>query len=45
MRSLPTPDLLRSVGMINIYEYTERAIKVDRDFTSIGSTSSATARS
>jgi preprotein translocase subunit SecA len=32
MRSLPTPDILRSVGLIDLYEYTERAIKVYRDF-------------
>ncbi|MCU0959256.1 MAG: preprotein translocase subunit SecA [Pirellulaceae bacterium] len=32
MRSLPTPDLLRGVGLIDLYEYTERAVKVYRDF-------------
>lgn len=32
MRSLPTPDLLRGVGLIDLYQYTERAIKVYRDF-------------
>ena len=32
MRSLPAPDLLRGVGLIDLYEYTERAIKVHRDF-------------
>ena len=32
MRALPTPDLLRGVGLIDLYQYTERAIKVYRDF-------------
>jgi len=32
MRSLPTPDILRDVGLIDLYHYTERAIKVFRDF-------------
>ncbi len=32
MRSLPAPDLLRGVGLIDLYEYTERAVKVYRDF-------------
>ena len=32
MRSLPAPDLLRGVGLIDLYEYTERAVKVHRDF-------------
>ena len=32
MRALPAPDLLRGVGLIDLYEYTERAIKVFRDF-------------
>ncbi len=32
MRALPAPDLLRGVGLIDLYEYTERAIKVHRDF-------------
>ncbi len=32
MRSLPAPDILRGVGLIDLYEYTERAIKVYRDF-------------
>ncbi len=32
MRALPTPDILRGVGLIDLYEYTERAIKVYRDF-------------
>lgn len=32
MRSLPTPPVMRSVGLIDLYQYTERAIKVRRDF-------------
>lgn len=32
MRALPTPDILRGVGLIDLYHYTERAIKVYRDF-------------
>ncbi|MFO7902711.1 MAG: preprotein translocase subunit SecA [Planctomycetota bacterium] len=32
MRALPTPDILRGVGLIDLYQYTERAIKVYRDF-------------
>jgi preprotein translocase subunit SecA len=32
VRSLPQPDILRSVGLIDLYQYTERAIKVNRDF-------------
>ncbi|MHB0955698.1 MAG: preprotein translocase subunit SecA [Pirellulaceae bacterium] len=32
MRALPAPELLRGVGLIDLYEYTERAIKVYRDF-------------
>ncbi len=32
MRALPAPDILRGVGLIDLYEYTERAIKVHRDF-------------
>jgi len=32
VRALQKPDLLRSVGLIDLYQYTERAIKVDRDF-------------
>ncbi len=31
-RTLPQPEILRSVGLIDMYEYTERAIKVHRDF-------------
>ena len=32
LRSLPQSDILRSVGLIDLYEYMERAIKVNRDF-------------
>ncbi|MCO6457488.1 MAG: preprotein translocase subunit SecA [Pirellulaceae bacterium] len=32
LRTLPYPDLLRSVGLIDLYQYIERAIKVHRDF-------------
>ena len=32
VRALPAPDLLRGVGMVDLYEYIERAIKVDREF-------------
>jgi len=32
LRALPQPDILRSVGLIDLYQYTERAIKVSRDF-------------
>jgi preprotein translocase subunit SecA len=32
MRSLPQPELLRSVGLVDLYQYTERAIKVYRDY-------------
>lgn len=32
LRALPQPDLLRGVGLIDLYEYMERAIKVHRDF-------------
>ncbi len=32
MRSLPQPDLLRTVGLVDLYQYTERAIKVYRDY-------------
>ncbi len=32
MRSLPAPDILRGVGLIDLYQYTERAVKVYRDF-------------
>ena len=33
VRALETPESLDTVGMSNIYEYIERAIKVDRDYT------------
>ena len=32
VRSLPKPDLLRSVGLVDLYQYTERAIKCHRDY-------------
>jgi preprotein translocase subunit SecA len=32
VRELPKPDAMHSVGMFNIYEYIERAIKVEREF-------------
>lgn len=32
VRALPKPALLASVGLIDLYQYTERAIKVERDF-------------
>ncbi|MEE3370586.1 MAG: preprotein translocase subunit SecA [Planctomycetota bacterium] len=32
VRDLPHPEMLRSVGLIDLYEYMERAIKVSRDF-------------
>ncbi len=32
VRSLPQPDILRGVGLIDMYQYMERAIKVHRDF-------------
>ncbi len=32
VRSLPKPEILRGVGLIDLYQYVERAIKVDRDF-------------
>ena len=32
VRLLPKPELMNSVGLIDIYEYIERAIKVDREF-------------
>ncbi len=32
MRALSKPDILSEVGLIDLYEYTERAIKVSRDF-------------
>jgi preprotein translocase subunit SecA len=32
VRALPKPDILGLVGLIDLYQYIERAIKVDRDF-------------
>jgi preprotein translocase subunit SecA len=32
VRTLPKPDEMHAVGMFNIYEYIERAIKVDREY-------------
>lgn len=32
VRSLPKPDLVRTVGLVDLYEFTERAIKVKREF-------------
>ena len=32
VRGLPQPDILRSVGLIDLYQYVERACKVNRDF-------------
>ncbi len=32
VRALPKPEILRGVGLIDLYQYVERAIKVDRDF-------------
>ncbi len=32
LRSLPQSEILRGVGLIDLYQYTERAIKVRRDF-------------
>ncbi|MCI0358351.1 MAG: preprotein translocase subunit SecA [Planctomycetaceae bacterium] len=32
VRTLPKPDILATVGLIDLYQYVERAIKVDRDF-------------
>ncbi len=32
VRSLPKPEILRGVGLIDLYQYVERAIKVARDF-------------
>lgn len=32
VRSLPREDLLRTVSLVDLYEYSERAIKVHRDF-------------
>ncbi|MFO1064510.1 MAG: preprotein translocase subunit SecA [Pirellulales bacterium] len=32
VRSLPRPDLIRQVALVDLYDYTERAIKVLNDF-------------
>jgi preprotein translocase subunit SecA len=32
VRSMPKPEILRGVGLIDLYQYVERAIKVARDF-------------
>jgi preprotein translocase subunit SecA len=32
VRTLPKPELLATMGLIDLYQYVERAIKVDRDF-------------
>jgi preprotein translocase subunit SecA len=32
LRAIPQPDLLRAVGLIDLYQYMERAIKVKRDY-------------
>ncbi|MCA9218741.1 MAG: preprotein translocase subunit SecA [Pirellulaceae bacterium] len=32
LRSLPQPELLRGVGLVDLYEYMERAIKVEHEF-------------
>lgn len=32
LRGLPQTDPMRSVGLVDLYQYMERAIKVDRDF-------------
>ncbi|WP_237607268.1 preprotein translocase subunit SecA [Roseimaritima sediminicola] len=32
VRSLPKSDLVRTVGLVDLYEFTERAIKVHREF-------------
>lgn len=32
VRTLPKPDILSTAGLIDLYQYIERAIKVDRDF-------------
>ena len=32
VRDLPHPDVLKAVGLIDLYEFMERAIKVSRDF-------------
>ncbi|MFV1966107.1 MAG: preprotein translocase subunit SecA [Pirellulaceae bacterium] len=32
VRTLPKMDILRTVGLVDLYQYTERAIKCDRDY-------------
>ncbi len=32
VRSLPKSDLVRTMGLVDLYEYTERAVKVHREF-------------
>ena len=32
VRALPKPDLVRVTGLVDLYEYTERAVKVHREF-------------
>ncbi len=32
LRSLPQPELLRTVGLVDLYQYMERAIRVHRDY-------------
>jgi len=32
VRSIPKYDLVRTVGLVDLYEYTERAVKVHREF-------------
>ncbi len=32
VRSLPKTDLVRTIGLVDLYEFTERAIKVHREF-------------
>ncbi len=32
MRTIPTPKIMNAVGLLELYEFTERAIKVQRDF-------------
>jgi preprotein translocase subunit SecA len=32
LRSIPQPEIMRSVGLVDLYQYVERAIKVRKDF-------------
>ncbi|MBM4005729.1 MAG: preprotein translocase subunit SecA [Planctomycetes bacterium] len=32
VRSIPHPDVMRAVGLIDLYQYIERAIRVNRDY-------------